>query len=260
MNISKARRNLIARQSGEHCHDDAQLLFGWRGKMACEFSRETGQLESGNVAIVPANAEHMFNGLSDDSELLVIDLVSSDPLIRALEQACNTSFKETLFQQPDIISLNPEMLPLLDFAAGQLSNGKEHINPLVNCQLVSLFMTQLCQLVSPRLKPLMPHKRIDILRLNNFIDRRLFEPPGNVELADLMHVSESHFYSLCQSEFGMTPQQYVMSRRMQKAAFLLKNSNMALTIMATELGFSGASSFSRAYKHYYQETPSSTRR
>lgn len=260
MNISKARRNLIARQSGEHCHDYAQVLFGWRGKIACEFSRETGQVGSGSVAIVPASAKHMFNGLSDDSELLVIDLAPFDPFIQALEQACNTSFKETLFQQPNIISLNPEIVPLLDFAAGQLANAKGHVNPQLNCQLVSLFMTQLCQLNTPNITQRMPYKRLDVEILNHFIDHRLFEPPGNSELADLMHVSESHFYSLCQSEFNLTPQQYVMRRRMLKAQFMLANSKMALAIIAAELGFSDASSFSRAYKNYYQETPSKARR
>lgn len=260
MNTSKARRNLIARQSGEHCHNYAQLLFGWRGQMACEFSKEAGQLESGSVAIVPASAEHMFSGLSDDSELLVIDLAPFDPYIQALELACNTSFKETLFQQPDIISLNSDMLPLLDFAAGQLAYEKGPVNPLVNCQLVSLFMTQLCQLHSANFNQIMPYKRLEVAMFNRFIDGRLFEPPTNTELADFMHVSESHLYSLCHNAFAMTPQQYVMSRRMLKAQFLLINTNMALAIIAAELGFSDASSFSRAYKYYYQKTPSSTRR
>ncbi len=260
MNTSKARRNLIARQSGEHCHNYAQLLFGWRGQMACEFSREAGQLESGSVAIVPASEGHMFSGLSDDSELLVIDLAPFDPFIQALELACNTSFKETLFQQPDIISLNSDMLPLLDFAAGQLAYERGPVNPLVNCQLVSLFMTQLCQLHSANFNQIMPYKRLDVAMFNRFIDGRLFEPPTNSELADLMYVSESHLYSLCHNAFAMTPQQYVMSRRMLKAQFLLINTNMALAIIAAELGFSDASSFSRAYKSHYQKTPSSTRR
>lgn len=260
MNISKARRNLIARQSGEHCHDFPQLLFGLHGNMACEFVDETGELSSGNLAIVPSDAAHLFSGLSDDSELLVIDLAPFDPFINALEIACQTSFKDTLFQQPEIISLNPDMLPLLDFAAGQLAREKGSLTPQVNCQLVSLFMTQLSQLYSQQSDKTLMCQRLDVELLNRFIDRRLFEPPSNLALADLVHVSESHFYALCQQQMGMTPQQYVMSRRMNKAQSLLTLSKMPLTSIAAEIGFSDASSFSRAYKNYYQKTPGSCRR
>ena len=260
MNISKARRNLIARQSGEHCHDFPQLLFGLHGKMVCEFMAETGELSSGNLAIVPSEEAHLFSGLSDDSELFVIDLAPLDPFISALEIACQTSFKETLFQQPDIISLNDDILPLLDFAAGQLARDKGQLNPQINCQLVSLFMTQLSQLYTRSSDKLLMSQRLDVDLLNRFIDSRLFEPPSNLELADCMHVSESHFYVLCQQQMGMTPQQYVMSRRMNKAQFLLTHSKMPLTSIAVETGFSDASSFSRAYKKYYQKTPGSHRR
>lgn len=260
MNKSMARRNLIARQSGEHCHDFPQLLFGLHGQMACEFEGETGELSSGNLAIVPSDEAHLFSGLSDDSELFVIDLAPFDPFINALEIACQTSFKETLFQQANIISLNAEMLPLLDFAAGQLAKNPGQLNPQINCQLVSLFMTQLSQLYSADSVSDMLCQRLDMLLLNRFIDRRLFEPPTNAELANMMHVSESHFYALCQQQIGMTPQQYLMSRRMKKAQLLLTQSKMPLVSIAAETGFSDASSFSRAYKSYYQKTPGSSRR
>lgn len=260
MLTSKARRNLIARQSGEHCHEYSQILFGWRGQMECEFHKEAGQLSNGTVAIIPENTAHLFSGLNDDCELLVIDLASSDPYIQALEQACNTSFKDTLFQQPEFVSLNPEILPLLDFAAKQLLSSKDQSNPQLNCQLVSLFMTQLCQMSAPSLALPLTHNRLDIARLNDFIDQRLSNPPSNSELANALYVSESHFYCLCQSQLGMTPQQYLMSRRMQRANFLLTNSKITLAILAAELGFADASSFSRSYKKYYHETPSHARR
>ncbi|WP_432474652.1 AraC family transcriptional regulator [Amphritea sp. HPY] len=260
MHSSQARRNLIARQSGEHCHKYSQILIGWQGEMECEFRKGGSQLKKGTVAIVPDKAEHLFSGLSDNSELLVIDVAPVDPYIQALEQACNTSFRETLFQQAEFISLNPEMLPLLDFAAGQLLNGKEQTDPQVNCQLISLFLTQICQVYSPDLTRQVVNKRLDAARLNDIIDRRLAEPPDNSELANRLHLSESHFYCLCQRQFGMTPQQYVMNRRMQRAQFLLLNSKMPLAVLAAELGFADASSFSRAYKNHYQETPGRARR
>ncbi len=259
MTDSHARRNLIARQKGQHLHDFSQILIGWKGQMACEFNQGAGELTNGTVAVVPSSAEHYFTGLSDDSELLVIDLAPVDPFIQALEQACNLSFKDTLFRQPEFLSLKPELLPMLDFAANQLASDETQVSRQVNCQLISLFMTQLCQEYSSATQPL-KGTRLNTAELNRFIDQRLSAPPSNAELAKSQYLSESHFYYLCQQTLGVTPQQYVMSRRMHKARFLLQNTKYPLAVLAAELGFADPSSFSRAFKKFYQMTPGQARR
>nr|WP_298164104.1 helix-turn-helix domain-containing protein [uncultured Pseudomonas sp.] len=257
MNGSQARRNLIALQRGEHCHDYAQVLIGWRGRMDCAFSDSAGRLTNGTAALVPASASHLYAGLSEESELLVIDVALSDPYIRALEQACELKFSETLFQRAEFITLDAAAMPLLDFAAGQLQRDTGR-SALVNYQLVSLFMTQLVQHYSS-VPPLPAQSRLALAELNRLIDRRLAEPPCNGELAAALNLSESHFNFLFQRRFAMTPQQYVMSRRMQRAQYLLLNSTMPLAAVADEVGFADASSFSRAYKSRFKQTPGATR-
>lgn len=260
MNRSQARRNLIARQCGEHCHDYAQVLIGWRGRMDCEFQGNAGRLANGSAALVPASAGHLYAGLSDDSELLVIDVSLNDPYIQALEQACDLNFSQTLFQRPEFVCLDAAAMPLLDFAAGQLRRGLEQGgSSVVSYQLVSLFMTQLCQLYSSVAPLPLRGSRLAVGELDRLIDRRLAEPPSNGELAAAINLSESHFHCLFQRQFGVTPQQYVMNRRMQRAQFLLLNSSMSLAAVADEVGFADASSFSRAYKSRFKQTPGSVR-
>ncbi|MBY4675888.1 helix-turn-helix transcriptional regulator [Marinobacterium arenosum] len=260
MTNSQARRNLIARQRGEHLHDYAQVLIGWRGRMDCEFRNNAGRLVQGTAALVPASATHQFEGLSDDSELVVVDVSLQDPYIQALEQACRMPFGDTLFRQPEFISLNREMAPLLEFAASQLQPAAEPANTLLRCQLVSLFMTQLCRIYSAEQTQPLINQRLNSIELDAFIDRRLAEPPSNGELAYAMNLSESHFYCLFQRQFGMTPQQYVSQRRLQRARLLLINSKLPLAAIAAEVGFADASSFSRAYKKQFNETPGVARR
>lgn len=260
MNHSQARRNLIARQSGEHCHDYAQVLIGWRGRMDCRFNDTAGRLASGTAALVPAFAGHLYEGLNNDSELLVIDVSLADPYISSLEAACGLKFRDTLFQRAEIVSLDAQTLPLLDFAATQLQFGADQGNALVSCQLVSLFMTRLCQLYHSGTPQPQSWARLDVAALNRFIDSRLAEPPGNAELASAMNLSESHFYHLCRRQFSVTPQQYLMHRRLQRARTLLLESRMTLAAVAIEVGFADASSFSRAYKSCFNETPGRVRR
>ncbi|GGB88445.1 AraC family transcriptional regulator [Marinobacterium zhoushanense] len=260
MNSSQARRNLIARQRGEHQHDFAQILIGWRGRMDCEFTDTAGRLVPGSAALVPASSCHRFEGLSDNSELLVVDVSLQDPYIRALEQACRMTFEDTLFNRPEFLSLGGEMAPLLEFAATQLAAGKSSDNALLRCQLVSLFMTQFCRLYSAKRAEPLIRQRINPVILHDFIDSRLAEPLTNRELAQALNLSESHFYCLFQRQFGVTPQQYVVSRRLRHARTQLLDSALPLVAIAAEVGFADASSFNRAYKREFRETPGATRR
>lgn len=256
---SKARRNLIARQSGNHLHDFPQLLIGWRGEVACEFERESTSLKAGVIAVVPDGVDHYFSGLDDKSELLVVDISPVDPFLSALEDACNFSFKEALFNQSAFVLTAPDIQPILEFAGSQLEKSIG-INPQLNCQLTTLFLTQICQENRPESSLLLKSSRLNVERLNSIIDSQIDSSLSNAKLANLLHVSESHFYYLCQRQFGMTPQQYVMQKRMQKAQYLVYNTSLPFTILAADLGFSDASSFSRAYKKHFSVTPSNVRR
>ncbi|BBB25823.1 AraC family transcriptional regulator [Amphritea japonica] len=264
MKESQARLNLIAHQSGEHLHDFAQILIGLNGKMECEFEKDSGQISSGTLAIVPDSQKHLFCGLSDDSELLVIDLAPFDPYIQALEHSCNLSFKDSILKNPEFITLSPELLPMLDFAANQLAKGDQRINQQsryqINCQLITLFITQLCQQYSATAITEGKNLRLSRNVLNHYIDQHLSNPPNNHDLANALNLSESHFYSLCQKELHQTPQQYIMSRRLNRARFLLQNSDISPSMLADELGFSDVSSFSRAFKRYFHITPGHARK
>lgn len=256
---SQARRNLIARQSGEHCHDFAQLLFGWRGGMACEFHSGSDLLKQGNVAVVPEESVHFFDGLTDESELLVVDIAANDPCIQALEQACGLSLQQTLFSNPEFVELAPASQPLLEFAGQQLVNGAA-ANQLINYQLVTLLLTQLCQQFSPdSIRPLV-NQRINPQQLNRYIDQHIAEPLSNARLASAMHLSESYFYAIFQQQFATTPQRYILNRRMQAACYQLQHSRKSLAVLADELGFADAASLSRAFKRHFQQTPGSLRK
>ncbi|GGO87040.1 hypothetical protein GCM10011348_39300 [Marinobacterium nitratireducens] len=85
-------------------------------------------------------------------------------------------------------------------------------------------------------------------------------PPTNADLAAALNLSESHFYLLCQRMLGVTPQQHTMKRRLLHARRLLLESRLSLAELALETGFADASSFSRAFKRHFNETPGSVRR
>ncbi|MGB0522933.1 MAG: helix-turn-helix domain-containing protein [Flammeovirgaceae bacterium] len=68
------------------------------------------------------------------------------------------------------------------------------------------------------------------------------------ELAQVSCLSKHHFLRLFKVAFGITPHQYILQLRMDKACQLLKNSRLSIQEIAMSVGFEYANSFSRLFK------------
>lgn len=68
------------------------------------------------------------------------------------------------------------------------------------------------------------------------------------ELAGLAYISPSHFSSLFVSIVGMSPIEYLIRLRLDKACHMLKNSNEKIVDIAMECGFKTLSNFNRLFK------------
>lgn len=227
--------------------------------MNCEFHGTSGRLTHGKVAMIPSEAVHLYEGLTSDSELLVIDVNLADPVIQSIESSCDLNISETLFHTPEIIMIDHSTLPLIEFAAQQLKKSNTTISPIVNHQIISLFLSQLCSLSLAPNEKLFSHERLDTSRLNYLLDSRLEMPPSNSELASAMNLSNSQFYYVFQKQFGMTPQQYVLKRRLQKAYTLLEQTIMPVSEISLSIGFSDTANFSRTFKKYFRVSPREVR-
>ncbi|MDR5861078.1 helix-turn-helix transcriptional regulator [Halomonas eurihalina] len=249
MQQTQARCNPIARTSGEHCHDTAQLMLGWQGAMDYEFTRGGGRLVLGEAAVLPAGEPHSYLGRQEECEVFVIDLDTADPCLRSLEQSCALDLRESLFAEPRTLSLPPTLLPMVEFAAAQVKSiSDESRIRLINHQLAMLFVGQFSQLIGDVDATPIPHQRLSAEAMDQFIDQHLESPPNNAELADAMHLGQSQLHLLCQRLFGMSPQQYVMHRRLLWAKYWLRQTKRPIGVIAMDLGFADVSSFSRAFR------------
>ena len=79
-------------------------------------------------------------------------------------------------------------------------------------------------------------------------------------VANQVHFSEAYFSRHFHESLGMTFSQYVKKLRMEFAAGLLLNSDMEITNICYESGFSSPQSFSNEFKKIYKLTPSEYRK
>ena len=77
----------------------------------------------------------------------------------------------------------------------------------------------------------------------------------NKSLADLCNISEIYFRQLFKKEFNLTPKQYVIDIRIDKAKQLLSDGFMKINAIAEECGFSNQYHFCRIFKSRTGLTP-----
>lgn len=99
--------------------------------------------------------------------------------------------------------------------------------------------------------------RARIQKALEFIEQHLSSKFSVTDVAQAAHFSEYHFHRLFPAFIGESIHQYVRSRRLEKAAILLrKNPQIRLLDVALEVGFETHSAFTRAFRQHFGVSPS----
>jgi AraC family transcriptional regulator len=80
------------------------------------------------------------------------------------------------------------------------------------------------------------------------------------EMAAQAGVTPSHFCRIFKKANGVSPHQYVMKAKLDRAQELITNSDASLALIANSLGFNSQSHFTRAFRQFTGRTPSDFRR
>ncbi len=96
-----------------------------------------------------------------------------------------------------------------------------------------------------------------LLKISQFIEDHISNPDLSVtELSKKMNTSRGTMYSKILSLTGETPVEFIRSIKLKKAVILLENSDMKISHIAYEVGFSNPNYFTRAFKAKYNISPS----
>ena len=98
-----------------------------------------------------------------------------------------------------------------------------------------------------------------MLRARDAIDRSYAQPLDVPTLAGVAHVSEAHFIRTFRATFGETPHRYLQRRRVERAMFLLRESDRSITDICLDVGFASLGTFSRTFSEIVRATPTDYR-
>jgi AraC-like DNA-binding protein len=98
-----------------------------------------------------------------------------------------------------------------------------------------------------------------LLRARDAMDRAYAEPLNVRSVAAVAHISEAHFSRSFRAVFGETPHRYLQRRRVERAMFLLRETDRSVTDICFDVGFSSLGTFSRTFREIVGTTPTDYR-
>jgi AraC-like DNA-binding protein len=101
--------------------------------------------------------------------------------------------------------------------------------------------------------PLQPARHL--LRAKDLADSRYTEPLTVADLAREAGLSRAHFSREFKKTFGQSPHQYLMIRRLERAASLLRNTDWSVARICLSVGLEGIGSFTTSFGRMYGQTP-----
>ena len=98
-----------------------------------------------------------------------------------------------------------------------------------------------------------------LLRAKDLADARYFEPLDVPALAKAARLSPAHFSREFRRAFGESPHQYLLTRRLERAAALLRTTDRSVAEICLEVGLTSVGSFTSSFTRTYGMSPTAFR-
>lgn len=217
-----------------------------------KLTRETRNL--GDIAIIPAGISHRCNWNT-----------SVQFMILAIESALLKQVGQDLVN-PDRIELIPHFMTGQDvliqgiFCAlrQELESGKIGGYLLIDSLKTTLaihLLRNYCT-TQPKLSSYADGlSKSTLQQVTEYINEHLHQDVKLIEIAAIAQMSQYHFLRLFKQSMGVTPHQYILQCRIDKAKYLLQHSELSIADIAARVGFCDQSHFTRYFKRIVGVTP-----
>jgi AraC-like DNA-binding protein len=98
-----------------------------------------------------------------------------------------------------------------------------------------------------------------LLRAKDHMDAASHEQWPVRRLARVSRVSEAHFARSFKQAFGVPPHRYLLTRRIERATALLRDTDLAITEIAFHTGWQSLGTFGRTFRDVTGESPGELR-
>jgi AraC-like DNA-binding protein len=98
-----------------------------------------------------------------------------------------------------------------------------------------------------------------LVRARDLADARFAEPLAVADLARSAGLSPAHFSREFRRAFGESPHVYLLTRRLERAAAMLRTTDHSVADICSEVGLTSVGSFTTSFKRVYGRSPTAYR-
>ena len=98
-----------------------------------------------------------------------------------------------------------------------------------------------------------------LVRAKDFVDARFAEPVTVADLARAAGLSPAHFSREFRRAFGESPHAYLLTRRMERAAAMLRTTDRTVADICVAVGLRSVGSFTASFGRVFGLTPTAYR-
>lgn len=251
-----------------HWHEEIELIYIKKGKGIVNVDLERYTVEAGHIVFILPGQLHSierYPGEAMEYENIIFHL---NMLMGKSHDVCTRDYFRPLLQG---ISSFPQVItPSLSWyqafsacinEADEICRYYPSAYPLaIKSKLFQMFYILFYNATKPAPKS-RPQKSIDKAKyILQYISEH-YETHLSIEtMAQVCHLSESHFMKFFKSAVGMTFTEYLNDYRLTIAARLLLSTTQSVIEIASSCGFGNVSYFNRLFRRKYQTTPSRYRK
>jgi AraC-like DNA-binding protein len=98
-----------------------------------------------------------------------------------------------------------------------------------------------------------------LLNARDLADARYFEPIRVEDMARAARLSTAHFSREFRRTFGESPHRYLLTRRLERAAALLRTTDRTVADICCMVGLTSVGSFTTSFRRMFDQTPTEYR-
>jgi AraC family L-rhamnose operon transcriptional activator RhaR/AraC family L-rhamnose operon regulatory protein RhaS len=257
------------RQTKIHAHEFTELVVIQAGQVVHVTEEEEYPAEAGDVFVIHEGDAH---GYQNGKNLILLNIMyNSQRLLGPAEAVRKIPGYHAMFHiEPRFrkrygprarLRLNRRDLNKVLHLISEIRSELETQTAGYELLATALFLQLVGFLSRSYSREQTPHTG-SLLRMGNvisFIEEHYDRPLRLETLAEMAHMSPRHLLRTFRDATGLTPIEYLLHRRIQKAADLLQTGDRNVTEVAFAVGFTDSNYFSRQFRNITGQRPSSVK-